>query len=226
MIDNNPSTAPALQSLQPQLQRGGRSTDEQTGVRWGDGWILLGLWLAVAIADLFWVLRDQAPPAWDQGEHLTRALNYWRVLQEPAWLDGDWWTTLWRLSPGYRAPLVYLATVPIFNLLGRGFDQAVMVNLLFAGVLMVLLYALGCCLFNRQTGLWAAGLSLVVPAFYSLRLDYLLDLGLIVCVTAAFTSLTYWRGALARYRWMWALAFGLWAGLAILTKPTAVFFFC
>ncbi len=69
-----------------------------------DWLILVGLWLAVAIADGLWLLTDQSPPAWDQGEHLARALNFWRVLQQPEWLNPDWWTTLWRQSPGYRAP--------------------------------------------------------------------------------------------------------------------------
>jgi 4-amino-4-deoxy-L-arabinose transferase-like glycosyltransferase len=184
----------------------------------------MGLWLAIAIADGLWLLNDQAPPAWDQGEHLTRALNFWRVLQQPEWFDPDWWTTLWRQSPGYRAPLVYLATVPIFNILGRGFDQAVAVNTLFAGLLMGLLYGLGRGLFGRTTGLWAAGLSLTIPMLYALRLDYLLDLGLVTAVTATFASLTGWRGAKPAARWSWAIAAGLGVGLSILAKPTAVLF--
>lgn len=189
-----------------------------------DWLILVGLWLAIAIADGLWLLNDQAPPAWDQGEHLTRALNFWRVLQQPEWFSPDWWTTLWRQSPGYRAPLVYLATVPIFNILGRGFDQAVVVNTIFAGLLMGILYGLGRSLFGRTTGLWAAGLSLTIPMLYALRLDYLLDLGLVTAVTATFASLTGWRGAKLAARWGWAIAAGLGVGLSILAKPTAVLF--
>ncbi|MEA5450516.1 glycosyltransferase family 39 protein [Leptolyngbya sp. CCNP1308] len=189
-----------------------------------DWLILVGLWLAAAIADGLWLLNDQSPPAWDQGEHLTRALNFWRVLQQPEWFDPDWWTTLWRQSPGYRAPLVYLATVPIFNILGRGFDQAVVVNTLFAGLLMGILYGLGRGLFGRTTGLWAAGLSLTIPMLYALRLDYLLDLGLVSAVTATFASLTGWRGAQPAARWGWAIAAGLGVGLSILAKPTAILF--
>lgn len=203
-------TLPSMQAVRPWYQQ--------------DWLILVGLWLAIAIADGLWLLNDQSPPAWDQGEHLTRALNFWRVLQQPEWLNPDWWTTLWRQSPGYRAPLVYLATVPIFNILGRGFDQAVVVNTLFAGLLMGILYGLGRSLFNRSTGLWAAGLSLTVPMLYTLRLDYLLDLGLVTAVTATFASLTGWRGAKPAARWGWAIAAGLGVGLSILAKPTAVLF--
>jgi 4-amino-4-deoxy-L-arabinose transferase-like glycosyltransferase len=189
-----------------------------------DWLILLGIWLLAVCFDGFWLLKDQASPAWDQGEHLTRALNYWRVLQQPEWLNGDWWTTLWRQSPGYRAPLVYLATVPIFNVLGRGFDQAVLVNLIFAGLLMGWLYGLGRHLFDRRTGLWAAGLSLLVPSLYGLRLDYLLDMGLLTCVTAAFACLTFWRAASPAKQWGWAISFGVWVGLTMLAKPTGMLF--
>jgi 4-amino-4-deoxy-L-arabinose transferase-like glycosyltransferase len=189
-----------------------------------DWLILLGLWLAAVCFDVFWLLNDQSPPAWDQGEHLTRALNYWRVLQNPEWFNADWWITLWRQSPGYRAPLVYLATVPIFNSLGRGFDQAVLVNLVFTGLLMVVLYGLGRHLFNRRTGLWAAGFSLLVPSLYALRLDYLLDLGLVTCVVAAFACLTLWRTASPGPRWFWAMGFGVCVGLTILAKPTGILF--
>ena len=236
MADRNPPASqsdqydPSLQELDQQ-----RANPEPHPPWYRQDWlILLGLWLTIAIADGIWLLKDHAPPAWDQGEHLTRALHFWRVLQQPDWSNPDWWTTLWRQSPGYRAPLVYLATVPIFNRLGRGFDQAVLVNLVFTGLLMGLLYGLGRSLFDRTTGLWAAGLSLVVPMLYALRLDYLLDLGLVTAVTATFASLTGWRGAKASGQgggatwgwatWGWAIAAGLGAGLSILAKPTAILF--
>ncbi|NMF84392.1 glycosyltransferase family 39 protein [Nodosilinea sp. P-1105] len=194
---------------------------------------LLALWVLATGFGVLWLWQDQAPPAWDQGEHLTRALNFWRVLQQPAWFDSAWWTELWRQSPGYRAPLVYLATVPLFNLLGPGLEQAILVNLMFAGLLMGLIYSLGCLLFGRQTGLWAAGLSLLVPALYALRLDYLIDLGLVVWITAAFSCLTGWRrwpalpagqSKVHPNQWLWAAGFGLSAGLSVLAKPTGVLF--
>ncbi|MGF1568810.1 MAG: glycosyltransferase family 39 protein [Nodosilinea sp.] len=224
MADSNSQSAPGGKSTSPPEPIGGTKPYFTGPPRWRDGLILGALWLLVVGFDRLWLWKDVAPPAWDQGEHLTRALNYWRVLQQPDWLSPDWWTTLWRQSPGYRAPLVYLATVPLFTLLGRGFDQAVVVNLLFAGVLMGLLYGLGCLLFDRQTGLWAAGLSLLVPSFYALRLDYLLDLGLVTCVTAAWACLTQWRRAGVAGRWLWALGLGLCTGLVILAKPTGILF--
>lgn len=224
IVDSNSQATPATITSKNLTPTQGPGAGFRGRSRRQDGLILVILWLLAAIATRLWLWRDQAPPAWDQGEHLTRALNYWRVLQQPEWLNPDWWTTLWRQSPGYRAPLVYLATVPFFTVLGRGFDQAVLVNLLFAGVLMGLLYGLGSLLFDRQTGLWTAGISLLVPTLYALRHDYLLDLGLVASVAAAFACLTGWRQAGGTQRWFWALGFGLCTGLAILAKPTGIMF--
>ncbi|MEB3335934.1 MAG: hypothetical protein VKJ46_00615 [Leptolyngbyaceae bacterium] len=152
--------------------------------------ILLLLWLAAAAVDRIWFVLDHAEPAWDQSDHLTRALNYWRVLQHPQLFSGGWWTELWQQSTTYRAPLVYLATVPFLSLFGKGFDQAALVNLGFTAILLVVLYRLGKHLFTPQTGLWAAGLCLLAPSLVFSRTDYLLDYGLTAMVTGTFASLT------------------------------------
>ncbi|MBD2259679.1 glycosyltransferase family 39 protein [Pseudanabaena sp. FACHB-2040] len=186
--------------------------------------ILGCVWLAATFVDGLWLWLDQAPPAWDQGEHLTRALNHWELFQTPAFTEESWWQALWQLSPTYRAPFVYLMTVPLFQVLGRGFDQAVLVNSVFNGLLLLLTYSLGRRVFDRQTGLWAAAVCALVPVLLLLRVDYLLDYGLIVCVLAGFLCLTAWRTAGAAGRWGWALGFGVSFGLTLLTKPTGILF--
>lgn len=188
-----------------------------------DGLNLLLLWGIITLIDVVWLMLDQAPPAWDQGEHLTRALNYWRVLQQPEWLNGDWWQELWLLSPSYRAPLAYLATAPVLTLLGRGFDQAVLVNCLFTPVLLLLVYVLG-KRFDRVTGLWAAAFCALIPSLVILRTDYLLDYGLVTVVLAAYGCLTGWLSAGKVGRWLWAVGFGLTLGLTVLAKPTGIIF--
>ncbi|MBD0334134.1 MAG: glycosyltransferase family 39 protein [Cyanobacteria bacterium Co-bin13] len=186
--------------------------------------ILGGVWLLATLGDGLWLWLDQAPPAWDQGEHLTRALNHWGLFQAPALTEESWWQSLWRLSPTYRAPFVYLMTVPLLEGLGRGFDQAVLVNSVFNALLLLLTYSLGRRVFDRQTGLWAAIVSTFVPVLLLLRVDYLLDYGLIVCVLAGFFCLTAWRSASPIGRWGWALGFGVSFGLTLLTKPTGILF--
>ena len=60
-----------------------------------DGLVLLGLWLACLTLDLLWIHQHQAPPSWDQGDHLSRALGIWQVLRSPEPWSGGWWQQLW-----------------------------------------------------------------------------------------------------------------------------------
>ncbi|MEB3269333.1 MAG: glycosyltransferase family 39 protein [Leptolyngbya sp.] len=190
-----------------------------------DGLLLAIAWLLILAVDGLWLYLDQAPPAWDQGDHLNRALEHWRLLQGMRPLDPSWWQALWALSPGYRAPLVYLLTTPWLALLGPGFDQAMVVNLALNGVLMAATYGLGRTLFDRATGLWAALLCPLVPMLVATRLDYLLDYGLATAVTLFFYCLTRWRlAASPRAGWGWTVAAGITCGLAVLAKFTSVFF--
>ena len=190
-----------------------------------DGAILLGLWGLTALLDLIWFQLDQAPPAWDQGDHLNRALEHWRLLQGFQPFDASWWRALWELSPGYRAPLVYLLTVPFFWLFGPGYDQAMAVNVLFTGMLIFATYGLGRALFDRATGLWTALLCPWLPMLVATRLDYLLDYGLTASIVLFFYCLTRWRQAVALPQmWLWTGGAGLACGLAVLAKFTSAFF--
>lgn len=161
---------------------------------WVKGLPALGIiWLVGAVGDRLWFALDRTMPAWDQAEYLTGALNYWRALQTPQWFSGDWWITLWQLSSKIP-PLVYISTAPFLNLLGTGPDQSTTVNLLFSAVLLGSVYGLGVTLFTVQVGLWAAGLCLLMPGLYQVRLDYLMDYPLTALVTLSLACLTFWKG--------------------------------
>ncbi|MDF0553176.1 phospholipid carrier-dependent glycosyltransferase [Kamptonema sp. UHCC 0994] len=198
------------------------------------------LWLMAAASDRLWFALDRSVPAWDQAEYLTGTLNYWRVLQHPQWLSGEWWTNFWLLSSKIP-PLTYILTVPFLNVFGLGSDRATLVHLLFSAVLIASIYGLGLQLFNRQVGLWAAIISLLFPALYRFRLQFLLDYPLTAAVTLSFYCLTMWKGAgeqgsrgageqgiipnlKSAASLLWAIAFGISFGLAILVKHTAILF--
>jgi 4-amino-4-deoxy-L-arabinose transferase-like glycosyltransferase len=187
--------------------------------------ILAGLWLLAVLVDRTWVFLDHAPPHWDQGDHLTRALDHWRVLQQPSWLSADWWHTLWQQAPTQRAPLVYILTAPYFALFGPSFDAAVTVNLFLAAVLMVSTYLMGRRLFDRAVGLWAAGFVLLSPTLGRQRLDYLLDYGLTAMTAFTAMGLTYWWTATSRRgQWGFTLLWGIGVGLMLLTRTSALLF--
>lgn len=196
---------------------------------------ILGLiWLVGAVGDRIWFALDHSIPAWDQADYLTGSLNYWQALQHPQWLSNEWWTTFWLLSSKVP-PLTYIVTAIFQNIFGTGLDQATLVNLFFSAVLLRSVYGLGVQLFSVEVGLWAAALCQILPGLYQSRLDFLLDYPLTAVVTLSFWCLTVWtkdrRGvninhfSLASFQeWLWAAAFGLSLGIALLVKQTALFF--
>lgn len=195
--------------------------------------ILAVMGLLASAIDRVWFALDRSVPSWDPADYLIGSMNYWRFLQNPQWLSADWWQELWRLSSKIP-PLTYIATVPFLNVLGTGVDAATIVNLLFSAVLLASVYGLGKHLFDRRVGLWAAGLCLLLPGLYRIRLDFLLDYPLTAAVTLAFFCLTVWRDRSIRqtpFKWkhacqslLWAIAFGLSLGLALTIKQTVLLF--
>ena len=222
--------------------------------RWVRGLPVLGLiWLVGAIGDRLWFTLDHSIPSWDQAEYLTGALNYWHALQTPQWFSGDWWTRLWQLSSKIP-PLVYITTGLLMRLFGVGADQSTLVNLGYSALLLGSVYTLGVCLFTLPVALWAAGLCLLMPGLYRVRLDFLLDFPLAALVTLCFTCLTLWREQGKRIKdkglrikntsafsfhpssfiphpssfslqdWLLAAAIGITLGLALMVKQPALLF--
>ena len=187
-----------------------------------DALLLLALWLGCLLADGLWVSQHQLPPAWDQGDHLSRALGFWQVLQQPAPWSGEWWVSLWNQSPSYRGPLTYLVTAPVFSLLGPGFGAAILSNSLFNGLLLASSYGLGRLAHSRAAGLWAALFLACAPALLNQRSDYLIDFSLTAVLTACWWLLAMAVLTRPRRRWLWAGACGLGLGFVVLTRPTGV----
>ena len=197
-----------------------------------DGWLLAGIWLGSLVLDLIWLQGHQLPPAWDQGDHLSRALNIWQVLRQSQPLAGDWWHQLWAQAPSYRGPLTYLVTAPLFSLLGPSYASAILSNSLFNGLLLVSVYGQGRLLASRQTGLWAAWFCAVAPALLNQRSDYLIDFSLTAVLAACWTLLS-WRhlglgatgptpGRSWRRPWLASGCCGLALGALLLTRPTGL----
>ena len=184
--------------------------------------LLLALWLAGLLLDLAWVRQHQLPPAWDQGDHLSRALGFWQVLQSIQPLQGDWWHQLWAQAPSYRGPLTYLITAPLFSLLGPGYGTAMLSNSLFQALLLGSLYGQGRLAGSRSAGLWAAALASVAPALLNQRTDYLIDFSLTAVITACWLLLSWRHLGQPSRPWLAAALAGIALGLLLLTRPTGV----
>jgi 4-amino-4-deoxy-L-arabinose transferase-like glycosyltransferase len=189
--------------------------------------ILALIWLAGAVSDRIWLKIDNSVPAWDQADYLNGSLNYWQALQQIQWFSSEWWTDFWHLSSKIP-PGIYTVAAIIQQIFGRGIEQATLIHLIFSAILLTSVYGLGVQLFSREIGLWAAALCQLFPSLYRYRLEFVLDYPLTAVVTLTFVCLTLWtRSAISTSRikqWLWAAAFGISFGLAILVKQTALFF--
>ncbi|NEN95002.1 MAG: phospholipid carrier-dependent glycosyltransferase [Moorea sp. SIO3I7] len=196
--------------------------------------VILGLiWLGSGFCDRIWFALDHSVPAWDQADYLTGSLNYWQALQHPEWFSGEWWSSFWAISSKVP-PLTYIIAAMVQQLFGTGAELATIALVLCSGVLIASVYGLGLVLFNRQVGLWAAGLVMLLPGLYRYRLEFLLDYPLTTVVSLCFWSLTVWWSlgraktplsrTTVRQGWLWGLGFGVCLGLALLVKQTALFF--
>lgn len=200
------------------------------------------IWLLGGISDRLWLAFDRSVPGWDQADYLNGALNYWNALQQPEWFNPDWWRSFWLLS-NKIPPLHYILTAPFFNLFGITADAAMLVMILYSGILLTSVYGLGVILFNPTVGLWAAGICQILPGLYYYRLEFLLDYPLTAIVIASFWLLTVWNvhhrlvfcrdGSITsptgvnRHNfqgWVYSLLFGVSLGLALMLKQTALFF--
>lgn len=187
-----------------------------------DALVLVALWLAGFLLDLAWVRQHQMPPAWDQGDHLSRALGFWQALQSIEPFNSGWWHQLWAQAPSYRGPLTYLVTAPLFSVLGPGYGTAILSNSLFQGLLLVGLYGQGRLAGNRAAGLWGAALASMAPALLNQRTDYLIDFSLTAVITACWLLLSWRHLGQPRRPWLAAGLAGIALGLLLLTRPTGL----
>ncbi|WP_010313264.1 glycosyltransferase family 39 protein [Synechococcus sp. CB0205] len=197
-------------------------TQPQRQLNRRDGLLLLALWLLCLLLDGLWIQQHQAPPAWDQGDHLSRALGVWQVLSQPAPWSGDWWHSLWAQAPSYRGPLTYVLSAPVLQLLGPSFSSAMASGAVFNGILLLSCYGQGRQLHSRRAGLWAALFVATAPALLNQRTDYLIDLSLTAVMTGSWWILSQRRWFVAGRRWLWTVLSGIGLGLVALTRPTGL----
>lgn len=186
--------------------------------------VLGGIWLSTNLGDRLWLALDRSVPAWDQSNHLTNSLAYLQAIQTAQWFNGDWWHTFWSISTKYP-PVTYIASAFFQLWLGKGDDEALLVNWFYSAILLLSVYLLGATLLSPKVGLWAAAITPLLPRHYETRLLFLLDTPLLAFTLASFCCLTLWRDQTRRRnQWLFAIAFGLFWGIALLTKQSVMFF--
>jgi len=177
-----------------------------------DATILVCVALAVAAANVLWSAIDTRPPHWDMARHLWTSLEYRSLAESNQWLGllRNWY---------YYPPLVYWLTQPLYAALGTEVPVAILTNCGFLIVLVLSVYGIGVELHDRRTGRMAAILALALPTIVSQFKEYQLDAPLTAMVALALFLLIRTREfSMGRA----SLAFGIAAGLGLLTKWTFV----
>lgn len=180
-------------------------------------WFLVLLCLFHLIVNVIYFSLEDLPPSYDCAYHLNFTLQLHRIWTEPGHqvlqetLD---------LSP-YYPPLPYLVTALFYRLAGTSMEVAYLSLLPWLFVLIFSTYVSGRILFGKNAGLVAAFIVSCYPITFGMTRSYYPDIAVL-----AMTSLTFACFLKSRVltSWRWTLAFGLAAGLAQMTKWTAVFF--
>jgi 4-amino-4-deoxy-L-arabinose transferase-like glycosyltransferase len=190
---------------------------------WANGafWFLIALVIFCTIGNIVWLQRNllTIPPPWDQAWYLRMSLRYYHSL----WDGGPLllFKELVSLSPD-TAPLFPLTALPMYLLFGPTRLIAHLTNSCYLLLLLLGIYRLGEHIYSQRVGILAAFFTATFTAVVNFSRDYMLEFP-----SAAFVTL----GLYAMIRSddfeqrSWALKFGVFAGLALLTKTMAGVFF-
>jgi len=166
-----------------------------------------------SILDIFYIIKDTRPPAWDQSLHLTLSLIYSRLLGAGRFSD------IIGVS-GYYPPFFHLSTTPLY-IFGTSADVSTCVNLIYLAILLFSVYGIGEIIFNKKVGLLAALIISFYPFLINIQRDYLLDFALISMISLSIYFLLKSDSFKdIRYSALFGLAFAL----TVLTKWTGIFF--
>ena len=186
-----------------------------------DLWLLIALVAVWAVGNIYWLRHHflTIPPPWDQAFYLYMGLRYVHTLLDQG--VAAMLTEFMRLSPDV-APLFPLTSLPLYLLFGPSRLVAYMTNIGYLFALLTAVYLLGAYIYGRWTGILAAFVVATFTATVNYSRDYLLEFPATAFVTLAMYA--FIRAAEFQRR-RWCLAFGVLAGLSVLTKTmTGVFF--
>ena len=179
---------------------------------------LLGAWTALLVAlNVRWVEDHilKLPPPWDPAHYQTIALRVMGAFSRAGW--GGAWHEVHALTPT-SPPFFPLSTIPLFALFGESRAVAHLTSSLYLGLHLLGAFWLGRRLDGDRGGLLAAFLLSTFSAIINLSRDYHYDFPAAAFVTVAVCCLLA-SDSLTRV--LPATGFGLFAGLAALTKSMA-----
>ena len=179
--------------------------------------LLAAAFAYLAIANVIWIARDTRPPFWDMAAHQTAALRIHDAVESagPAGL-----TQIESLTLPY--PPFYHSIVAVFYaMFGRSTDTAQYANIPAILLLLLATYGIGRTILSPLSAASAAVLVSFYPLLLWLSRETIIDYWLTGMVAASVWVLLRTK-EFSDLRW--SIAFGVVAGLGMLTKWTFPFF--
>lgn len=173
----------------------------------------------LALSNVIWTARDTRPPFWDMAAHGSGALRIYDAVAQSG-LGAIGVISSEHLTGPYP-PFYHAIIAATWSIFGKSVRVARLANLIPIAILMLATYGIGLSLLEP----WPAAIAAVLVSFYPVMLwlsrETMIDYWLTALVALSMWVLLKTREFSER---TWSIAFGVAAGLGMLTKWTFVFF--
>ena len=191
------------------------------------------IFLGVSLPTVIWTELDKTPPPWDPADHISAGYDYYQSMAHLRFGDfaKDFFT-----MPHFYAPLVHIVTALVFLVFGASQLAGIGVNFISLAILLGSVYWTARFLYSNESAeeasgdgrpiYWPGVLAALLAVSYHfpawLIHDAFLDYPLMAIAALSFALLIRAGDFKARRH---AVAFGVAAGLGMLTKQTFPFFY-
>ena len=178
--------------------------------------LLVGIWLAHVVVNTLWIHHDASFRSFDGPPHLDAAAHAAGVVRAGGVLDVARGT-----EAGCWPSAGYLTWALPAMITGTSIPALRTLNLIFLGLLIGSVFAIGRRVHSRRAGVLAAALVTLYPALYGESRQFGVDFAG-TAITAAGVALLLQTARFSRLRS--CLLLGLTVGLGVLLRPQICFF--
>ncbi|HVO67739.1 MAG TPA: glycosyltransferase family 39 protein, partial [Syntrophales bacterium] len=180
--------------------------------------ILAGIILFFVATNIVWIIKDQAPPMWDQSHYLDSSEVLYHTLTSRGIIP---FLNAFRLTLQTKAPLITVLPIPFYILGGDNYTSALLINLFFIVVGSCYLYKLVTFIMERREALLSVLILNLFPLIFAMSREFLVEYGLMVFVIMwmyYFLKSEFFENSKDCY------ALGVVLGLGMLMKVTFVLY--
>ncbi|HAM34765.1 MAG TPA: hypothetical protein DEB40_00130 [Elusimicrobia bacterium] len=172
----------------------------------------MALCAAVLAANVWHLLVQTAPPAWDDAWYLEVSFRLYQALKAGLMNFLQSYAHAFRI----KAPLIAVLPLPLYAVFGTGERIALWVNMLALPLTWLFAFRIGRLFYGERAGLAAAMACALLPLSYGLSRFFYVE-----CVLTAFVTWSVWEILRVRADDRWAGArLGALLGLGLLAKSS------